>query len=743
MGTVIEHLDPQPLSQFAPILLGKMKPKICVITTPNRDFNKVFEIPFTPLSRSPIVEPAEENSNLPSMDGIVEGEQSSLYQPHACVASRHSLIEALEAAAKSLGDRVDRNTMSEDPPSRTSSPSAGPNTIPGDSESRYWRPGIPYPMRHHDHRFEWTRAEFRAWARTSAEQFGYDVSFTGVGGFDRGMNVVGGTGYAIDRSLEEAAEEFTEGGLEGDTGEDLNLSNGLEELFSSQVNSFSELGKKARAVFGDCSQIAVFVIKQDVEEEWDKVEGFPTSPNTPPDVRIRSGSRTEGTAEPIFPNAWAPLMTPDNWFSLPYFTVPDIRLVCHYSYPWVKNEEFPPNYMHIMEMVQATFITYVPAMVVKEWQKTPAILIRERRARKAEAEGIRYRSTADDMDIDPYDFIDPPTAEVLAARRVAKREEKEKDALRIKEQTSVMRGMAPEKVEVVKMVIGARRIWEDSHAIKRACHFHYDVFRRILASSAPEGMMSLAADLEMGDEGEWITIIDTTNPNYGSEEDMHIQLTQSDGYGVIKATVNAHAAADKRTYNNTFQTLSERAVDSETIPNSPPQAALEYSSDPEAFWGEWDNSGDCTSACTASDQEDYVHDEQFGHWYHNDNDSGERLAPLKLHTIAVWGIDVDEDLKGKGKEGESRRVRVHDAVRASDEVADVHESVVLRVGKNGGVYGEKEEWEEGDVPILMTWYRPVGRITYENFGEDSCTGEEEGVDEYSGWNTAEEEQKGE
>jgi 3' terminal RNA ribose 2'-O-methyltransferase Hen1 len=36
-------------------------------------------------------------------------------------------------------------------------------------------------LRHSDHRFEWTRAEFEAWARAVAERFGYDVRFEGIG----------------------------------------------------------------------------------------------------------------------------------------------------------------------------------------------------------------------------------------------------------------------------------------------------------------------------------------------------------------------------------------------------------------------------------------------------------------------------------------------------------------------------------------------------------------------------------
>jgi 3' terminal RNA ribose 2'-O-methyltransferase Hen1 len=36
-------------------------------------------------------------------------------------------------------------------------------------------------VRHGDHRFEWTRAEFRTWARTVAERHGYDVEFAPIG----------------------------------------------------------------------------------------------------------------------------------------------------------------------------------------------------------------------------------------------------------------------------------------------------------------------------------------------------------------------------------------------------------------------------------------------------------------------------------------------------------------------------------------------------------------------------------
>src|SRR5262249_23479076 len=39
-------------------------------------------------------------------------------------------------------------------------------------------------FRHRDHRFEWTRAQFRAWGETVAERFGYAVRFISIGAED-------------------------------------------------------------------------------------------------------------------------------------------------------------------------------------------------------------------------------------------------------------------------------------------------------------------------------------------------------------------------------------------------------------------------------------------------------------------------------------------------------------------------------------------------------------------------------
>ena len=39
-------------------------------------------------------------------------------------------------------------------------------------------------LRHGDHRFEWTRAEFRDWAAKTAEKFDYTVQFSEIGEAD-------------------------------------------------------------------------------------------------------------------------------------------------------------------------------------------------------------------------------------------------------------------------------------------------------------------------------------------------------------------------------------------------------------------------------------------------------------------------------------------------------------------------------------------------------------------------------
>lgn len=57
-------------------------------------------------------------------------------------------------------------------------------TTPNAEYNATWESLPAGQFRHRDHRFEWTRAEFRAWAEGVAVTFGYDVSFEPIGPVD-------------------------------------------------------------------------------------------------------------------------------------------------------------------------------------------------------------------------------------------------------------------------------------------------------------------------------------------------------------------------------------------------------------------------------------------------------------------------------------------------------------------------------------------------------------------------------
>ncbi len=54
-------------------------------------------------------------------------------------------------------------------------------TTPNREYNVTWPNLVAGAFRHEDHRFEWTRDEFQAWAMSVAARFGYTVEFRGVG----------------------------------------------------------------------------------------------------------------------------------------------------------------------------------------------------------------------------------------------------------------------------------------------------------------------------------------------------------------------------------------------------------------------------------------------------------------------------------------------------------------------------------------------------------------------------------
>jgi 3' terminal RNA ribose 2'-O-methyltransferase Hen1 len=59
-------------------------------------------------------------------------------------------------------------------------------TTPNAEYNVKW-PALAGRMRHADHRFEWTRAEFEAWATGVAERHGYSVEFEALGAVEEGI----------------------------------------------------------------------------------------------------------------------------------------------------------------------------------------------------------------------------------------------------------------------------------------------------------------------------------------------------------------------------------------------------------------------------------------------------------------------------------------------------------------------------------------------------------------------------
>ncbi|KAF8538457.1 hypothetical protein BDD12DRAFT_842459 [Trichophaea hybrida] len=300
---VIEHLDPGPLSNFAPVLLGRLKPRVCIVTTPNRDFNELFDY-------------------LESLDPSVEKFEG------------------------------------------------------------FHREGVPYRMRHHDHRFEWTRREFRVWAREAAERFG----------IGEGMVVVG---EDVDRVLREAAEAC---------GSKEEIPPGVSEWGDMKglvclVDDTDEGQHVLRRAFGDCSQIGVFVIKADVEKEL-------------PVQNTRGGA---------------------------------VQRVHTHTYEFQKEEEFPPSLRAVLEplMIGGRLLRFVPELIVDEWLKGD--------------EDSQYSWPEDNA----------WTRQIL-----------DDNSLREREQLSTQLGGKPAKI--VEVVIGAQRLWEETYALQRVCHYRYEVFLDVI-----------------------------------------------------------------------------------------------------------------------------------------------------------------------------------------------------------------------------------------------------------------------
>jgi len=436
---VIEHLDPGPLSNFAPVLLGQLKPRVCIITTPNRDFNDLFSLPFTPeVSSTPdFVEPAEE-------------------QPYFA-----------------LGEEVDPENL---PPAKPPLPrtTAGEQAwralSPGDVCScgdKYWRGGVPYGMRHPDHRFEWTRQEFRDWAGKAAEDFGYDVTFTGVGGLGNGMCVYGSTGWAVGDALARGCGYNTE--------EDEPPEQRGEGVLT-----------KANEVWGDCTQIAIFTIREDEEEDAeDYVKAVDWSKHH------QTNPSSTSTSSPMNP----------------YFFPNPITEVVHHDFPYETDELFPPTYLTIMELLERELPNYLPNRIREQWGKSTFDIWQEKQNHKMHEQGEFLYESDSECDYGWNPDVDGDEV----ARQVRKKERRYEKGIRREVEKSVLGGKSAELIKIVKVTgVSLRALWEGSmggkRGLRRLCRFREEVFRDVLMN----GWRAQLGQAAIGEkaEGGWFCTCD-------------------------------------------------------------------------------------------------------------------------------------------------------------------------------------------------------------------------------------------
>ncbi|KAG2442401.1 hypothetical protein HXX76_002487 [Chlamydomonas incerta] len=142
---VVEHLDPQPLALVGPAVLGGLRPRLLLVTTPNWEYNAVLRAAERLAAQRLAASRAAPTSGNGNGNG--NGNESNGGAGGAGGACGGSGLAALPPASEWPG-----------PPGRD---------------------GLP--LRCADHRFEWTRAEFVSWASALAAEWGYDVSFEDIG----------------------------------------------------------------------------------------------------------------------------------------------------------------------------------------------------------------------------------------------------------------------------------------------------------------------------------------------------------------------------------------------------------------------------------------------------------------------------------------------------------------------------------------------------------------------------------
>ncbi len=122
------------------------------------------------------------------LDRLSERQAARIKLVHGSLIYRDKRLEGFDAAAVvEVVEHLDPSRLSAF--ERTVFEFARPATVvlttPNREYNVTWENVGPKKLRHHDHRFEWTRNEFQAWAKGVAARHGYTVRFLPVGPEDQ------------------------------------------------------------------------------------------------------------------------------------------------------------------------------------------------------------------------------------------------------------------------------------------------------------------------------------------------------------------------------------------------------------------------------------------------------------------------------------------------------------------------------------------------------------------------------
>ncbi|CAI5499295.1 unnamed protein product [Closterium sp. Naga37s-1] len=150
---VVEHLDEEPLAAFGAVVLGTLRPRVLLVSTPNIEYNPAIR------------------AATPSGGGAFRrGAIGSLWSRGA---GGSQTTPSAQAAGQAGGGGKKRRKKKK---GQQAGQQAGQTGQQAQEQQQQQQ-----ELRNSDHRFEWTRKEFESWANALAQEYGYHVTFGGVG----------------------------------------------------------------------------------------------------------------------------------------------------------------------------------------------------------------------------------------------------------------------------------------------------------------------------------------------------------------------------------------------------------------------------------------------------------------------------------------------------------------------------------------------------------------------------------